>query len=84
MSIMISLSPEMEARLREKAIEEQQDINVVATDLLARILGWELEDSTAAIAGIQQGLDDFEAGKSRSFDDFAAAQRLKYHLPLDS
>ncbi|WP_310482706.1 hypothetical protein [Chamaesiphon sp. VAR_48_metabat_403] len=43
--------------------------------LLASVLEWETQDSVEAIAGIQQGLDDFNAGKFRSFDEYAAEQR---------
>jgi predicted transcriptional regulator len=45
---------------------------------LASILEWETQDSAEAIAGIQQGLDEFEAGRFRSFDEYAAQQRQKY------
>jgi predicted transcriptional regulator len=69
MSIVISLSPEVEAQLREKAAQQGQDVSLVAAELLARILEWELQDSEEAIAGIQRGLDAFEAGSFRSFPD---------------
>ena len=42
MSIVISLSPEIEAQLREKAIQQGQDVSVVATQLLSQVLEWEL------------------------------------------
>ena len=84
MSIVISLSPEIEAQLREKAIQQGQDISVVATQLLSQVLEWELQDSTEAIKGIQSGLDDFATGRSRSFEEFAAEQRHKHNLSVDS
>ena len=80
MAIVVSLSPELEARLREKAAQQGQDISFVAAELLENILDWELQDSEAAIQGIQQGLEDFEAGRFSSFDDFSDEQRLKYNL----
>lgn len=80
MTIVISLSPEMEERLRQKAIQQGQDINILATQLLANVLEWELQDSQEAIAGVQKGLDDFAHGRFRSFDDFAQEQRQKYNL----
>ena len=83
MSIVISLSPKIEAQLREKAARQGKDVNLVASELLARILEWELQDSEEAIAGIQQGLDDFKAGRSRSFQKFAEEQRRKYNLLND-
>jgi hypothetical protein len=51
--------------------------------LLASILEWEEQDAAEAIKGIQQGLDDFEAGKFRSFQDFTEEQRNKYNLPAN-
>ncbi|BAY35288.1 hypothetical protein NIES2107_72000 (plasmid) [Nostoc carneum NIES-2107] len=84
MSIVISLSPEVEAQLREKAAQQGQDVSLVAAELLTRMLEWELQDLEAATVGIQRGLDDFEAGRSRSFQEFAAEQRHKYNLPVDS
>lgn len=84
MSIVISLNPELEARLREKAAQQGQDISIVATELLACILPWELQDSEATVTGIQRGLDDFEAGSFRLFEEFAAEQHRKYNLLVDS
>ncbi|MDZ7950285.1 hypothetical protein [Nostoc sp. DedQUE09] len=84
MVIVVSLSPELEARLREKATQQGQDVSFVAAQLLEAVLEWEVQDSEAAIKGIQQGLEDFEAGRFRSFDDFADEQRRKYNLPADS
>ena len=83
MSIAISLSPEIEALLREKAAREGQDISVVAAQLLTRILEWEARDSEEAIEGIQEGLNDFELGQFRSFDKFAKSQRTKYSFPTN-
>jgi len=84
MSIFISLSPEVEAQLREKASQRGQDVSIVAAELLTDILKWESQDSEEAIAGIQRSLDEFEAGHSRSFQEFAEEQRRKYNLPADS
>ncbi len=35
MTFVVNLSPELEAQLREKAIRQGQDINTVASELLA-------------------------------------------------
>jgi predicted transcriptional regulator len=71
MSIVLTLTPELEALLRGRADRQGQDVNLVASELLANILAWEEQDFEEAVQGIQQGLDDFEAGRFRSFDDFA-------------
>ncbi|MFN6513746.1 MAG: hypothetical protein RMY29_004485 [Nostoc sp. CreGUA01] len=84
MSIVISLSPELEALLRDKAARQGQDVSLVVSELLTSLLEWEVQESEEAIKGIQQGLDDFEAGRFRSFHDFAEEQRRKYDLPTDS
>jgi predicted transcriptional regulator len=84
MAIVVTLSPELETLLRTRAAQQGQDINSVASELLAKVLEWEGQDSEAAIKGIQQGLDDFEAGQFRSFQDFAGEQRHRYNLPANS
>lgn len=75
MTIVISLSPQVEAQLREKAARQGQDVSLVAAELLASVLEWEAQDSEEAIEGIQRGLDDFEVGRFRSFDEFAEEQK---------
>lgn len=84
MAIVITLSPELETLLRNRAVQQGQDVNFVASELLASVLEWEAKDSEEAIRGIQQGLDDFEAGRFRSFQDFSEEQRHKYNLPDNS
>lgn len=58
MTIVVSLSPELEARLRQKAVQQGQDVSLLAAELLTTVLEWEIQDSEDAIKGIQQGLDD--------------------------
>jgi plasmid stability protein len=58
MTIIVTLTPEVEARLRDKAARQGQDVNLVASELLANVLEWETQDSEEAIKGIQQGLED--------------------------
>ncbi|MFN6566232.1 hypothetical protein [Dendronalium sp. ChiSLP03b] len=54
MTIVVTLSPELEAQLRDKAARQGQDVSVVASELLANILEWETQDLEEAIKGIQQ------------------------------
>jgi predicted transcriptional regulator len=84
MKITVTLSPELEALLYDRAAQRGQDVNIVASELLASLLEWEGKDTKETIQGIQQGLDDFEAGRFRSFQDFAGEQRHKYNLPANS
>lgn len=84
MAIVITLSPELETLLQNKAVQQGQDISLVASELITRVLEWEVQDAEESVRGIQQGLDDFAAGRSRSFQDFAEEQRNKYNLPSDA
>jgi predicted transcriptional regulator len=81
MSIVVTLSPELEIMLRNRAAERGQDVNLITSELLTSVLEWESQDSIEAIKGIQQGLDDFDAGKFRSFHEFAEEHRhYKNHV----
>jgi predicted transcriptional regulator len=84
MAIVITLSPELETLLIDRATRQGQEVNLVASELLAGALEWQEQDSAEAVEGIQRGLDDFEVGRFRDFQEFAEEQRLKYNLPADS
>ena len=80
MTIVLNLSSEVEAKLKEEATRQGKEISVVASELLVKVLEWEAWDVEDAIAGIQRGLDDFEAGRFRSFDEFKQEQYRKHNL----
>jgi predicted transcriptional regulator len=84
MSIVVTLSPELEVFLRDKAAQQGQDVNLMASELLESLLKSEEQDLEEAIAGIQRGLDDFESGRFRSLEEFAEEKRRQYNLPTDS
>lgn len=83
MSIVVNLTPKVEAQFREKAAQQGRDVALVAAEILATALEWEAQDIAEAVAGIQQGLDAFEAGRYRSFDKLSQEQSPKYTLLLD-
>ncbi|MEA5471641.1 hypothetical protein [Spirulina sp. 06S082] len=80
MTIVLNLSLEVEAKLKEEATRQGKEISVIASELLTKVLEWEAWDREDAIAGIQKGLDDFEAGRFRSFDEFTQEQYRKHNL----
>lgn len=84
MSIVIDLSPEIESRLRDKASQRGQDVNLMVAELLQVALTWEEEDLAESIAAIQEGLDDFEAGRFQSFEAFAQAKRKMFDVMIES
>ncbi|MFB2977463.1 hypothetical protein [Microseira sp. BLCC-F43] len=47
----------------------------------ARKVRSDMPNAGEDLTGIQSGLDDFEAGRFREFEEFAQAQRRKYNLP---
>lgn len=49
MTIVVTLSPELETLLRDRAEQQGQDVNSVASELLANVLEWEGQDSEEAI-----------------------------------
>ena len=82
MPIVVNLPPEVEAQLQEKAVREEQDINLIAAEILTKVLASEAQELQKSIKGIQRGLDDFEAGRSRSFKEFAEEKRRQYKRSL--
>jgi hypothetical protein len=52
MAIAITLSPELETLLLDKAAQQGQEVNLVASELLAGVLEWQEQDSAEAIKGI--------------------------------
>jgi predicted transcriptional regulator len=80
MSIVVTLNPKLEALLYERAARQGQEIGLIVSEMLASVLAREEQDSEAAIQEIQQGLNDFESGRFRSFESFAEEKRRKYKL----
>ena len=73
----ISILPETEARLREKAAREGQDVDTVAEALLAAALDGEARERAEAIDGIRRGLADSDAGRVRPAAEVFAEMRAR-------
>ena len=80
----ITLKPDIEQRLREKAKRDGEDMDMLANSLLTAALEWEAQDELEAVEGIRRGLEAFEQGRNRRFSDFASEQRAKYDLSSSS
>src|SRR5438445_13675044 len=79
----ITLTPETEARLREKAEREGQDVDTVADALLTAALEWESQDRMEAIEGVQRGDQAAAEGRERPLAAFLAEQRAKHSFPAE-
>ena len=73
----ISILPETEARLREKAAREGQDVDAVAEALLTMALDSEAREREEAIDGIRRGLADSDAGRVRPAAEVFAEMRAR-------
>ncbi len=81
---MITLTPELEARLREVAAREGRDLNAVAQSLMKLALAWDAREHAESVAAIQEGLDDAAAGRVRPLAEFDAAMRAKHNISQDA
>jgi hypothetical protein len=74
----IMLTPETEARLREKAEREGQPLDAVADALLAAALERESQDRSEAVEGLKRGDQAAEERRERPLSAFLAEQRVKH------
>lgn len=72
------IAPETEARLREKARRDGQDVNAVADALLAAALEWDAQERAEAAEGIRRGLEASAAGKVTPLEQVIAEARQKH------
>ena len=79
----IDLSPQTEARLREKAEQEGRDVSSVADDMIPFALEWEARDRAEAIEGIRRGDQAAAEGRERPLVEFFAEQRARYGFPAE-
>ena len=82
----ITLTPETETRLRERAERDGQDANALADTLLADALASDPDDLTAEEvaqirAGIRQGMADCAAGRAQPVAEWAGRVRREFNLP---
>lgn len=83
MTLTLTLPPNIEALLQQRAEQTGQDVASIAVALLAYGLSFDEKDFFEALDGIQQGLDDFEQGRSSNLKDFVAEQNKKYGLSIE-
>ena len=74
----ITLDPETEAKLREKADREGQEPDVVAKMLLADVLEADARKHQESVAAIREAL---ESGPGKPIEQYVAEQRAKHGYP---
>jgi hypothetical protein len=79
----VTITPETEARLREKAARDGQDVNAVAEALLAAALEWEAQEREEVLQGIRQGEQAASEGRERPLQAFLDEQRTKHGFAAD-
>ena len=84
MTVTLTLPPQIEALLRQRAESTGQDITSVILAVLAFGLSFDESDFFSALEGIQRGLDDFDGGQFSSLEDFVHRQNQKYGLSLEA
>ena len=73
----IILNPETEAKLRQRAAHNGQDLSAVVETLISLALEWEAREREETIGGIQRGLEAGAAGRVRSADAVFAEMRVR-------
>ena len=78
--MLIELSNEREAQLKDYAERHGQDPANALDDVLASALEWEKQDHKEAVDGIRQGYEDMLAGRVRPMEEVFEELRAKYGL----
>ncbi len=79
--MIITIAPGTEAKLRETATREGQDMDELADALLAEGLEARALAFAASVAAIQEGLDAVAQGRTRPLESYIVEQRKKRGLP---
>lgn len=83
MTLTLTLPPQLESLLRDRAERTGQDIASLVLAILAFGLSLDETEFFEAIEDVQRGLEDFEAGQFGSLEAFMAEQNKKYGLALE-
>lgn len=79
---MITLKPETEALLRERAARDGVGVSVIADEIVLAGLEWQARDREEAAESLRRPLVQSDAGQVRRFSEVAAEWRAKYNLPV--
>lgn len=77
--MQINLTPELAERLRHYAGRELDGRRLSEVEIIGRALDL-LDAEEQEVAAIQAGIDDWQAGRVRPFDEFDREFRLKHGI----
>jgi predicted transcriptional regulator len=77
----VSATPRRKAQLAQYAQRHGQDAASALDEVLATYFEWEQQDHLEALAGIREGIDEVEAGRTQSIEDVFEELRVKHGLP---
>jgi predicted transcriptional regulator len=77
----VSATPQRKAQLEQYAQHHRQDAASALDEVLATYFEWEQQDHLEALAGIREGIDEVEAGRTQSIEDVFEELRVKHGLP---
>jgi predicted transcriptional regulator len=77
----VSVTPQRKAQLEQYAQRHGQDAATALDEVLATYFEWEQQDYQEAIAGIREGIEDVEAGRTQPVDEVFEELRVKHGLP---
>lgn len=77
----ITISGELEARLREKAAREGQDADVIVQAILTSALERDARERSEAVEGIRRGLEASAAGRVTSLQQVIEEARQRHGFP---
>jgi predicted transcriptional regulator len=77
----VSVTPQRKAQLEQYAQHHRQDAASALDEVPATYFEWEQQDHLEALAGIREGIDEVEAGRTQSIEDVFEELRVKHGLP---
>lgn len=77
----IHLSPERQAQLNDYVHRHGQDPATALDEVLASALEWDRREYEEAAAGIREGVDDMDAGRTMPAKEAFEKLRIEHGLP---
>ncbi len=74
----VTLKPETEAKLRQTAQWEGQDVDTLADALLAEVLAQREREFEEDVVAVQEAWQAIKEGRERPFAEYLAERRLRY------